>query len=299
MKKIFSFLLAVIMIFSFCACTAEKEQQDNKDDTLLNYTVDSHYSTYDESVIRAYNKLCEAVEKGETSVKFNYTMADSVNQLFYTCYPLYSLVSNASFTEDNSAVTITYINDIETHKKLVAQFKEKLNSVMEKCGYNKVGLNEYIFNVYTYISKNIVIDSSVTSSFEALLQGKGIEAAVNSLFEYLVLQGGGRACHAINLDGASTMISTANFNGKWYYFDPASEARLNAGKALTRFAMNDENVKKLYSVAGFTYTDGEKIVPITDKSYSSLINSTEYKIDNSKVDVTLSGDDKVFSITFN
>ncbi|MCM1285288.1 MAG: hypothetical protein NC213_06365 [Acetobacter sp.] len=297
MKKFISVIMCVILtVCLFSGCSEKTENNENSE--LLEYTIDSHYTAAGESIIRAYKKVCEAVEKGETEVKFNYSMTDGVNQLFYTCYPLNILVSDIKRLDDNSGVQIKYVNDIDTHKELVSSFKDKLNSLKNECGFGEVGTNQYIFNVYSYISKNVTIDSSVTNTFDTIMNLKGVEASVNSMFEYLVLQGGGNACHAVNFSGASTMISTAKFNGEWYYFDPASEARENKGEALTRFAMNDDTVKKFYSSNEFTYTDQTDLLPVSDDKYTVLADSLSYKIDKSEVNVVLSNSDKVFMINF-
>lgn len=297
MKKFISVMMCVILTVCLFAGCSEKAESSNTN-ALLNYTIDSHYTTAGESIIRAYKKLCEAVEKGETEVKYNYSMTDGVNQLFYTCYPLSSLVSDIKRLEDNSGVQIKYANDMDTHKELVSQFKDKLNSIMTECGFGSVGTNQYIFNVYSYIAKNVTIDSSVSNTFDTIMNLKGIEASVNSMFEYLVLQGGGSACHAVNYSGASTMISTAKFNGVWYFFDPAREAKENRGEALTHFAMNDDTVKDYYTSNEFTYTDQMDLVPVEDDKYSPLVSSSSYKIDKSSVKVTLSNSDKIFIIDF-
>lgn len=289
MKKLLSvFLVLVLTAGAFAACSKPAEETEK----TVKLTVDNHYSQYDESAISAYEKICTAVMNGEEEVKFNTILIDDVNQLYYTCFPLYTLVDSIQLSDDHTGYTIKYKNSLDEHLALVKEFNEKILSIMDQCGYGNVSVNTYIFNVYTYITKNFTADSTVLTAYDALLQGKGYSSALSSLFEYLVLQGGGKASHVIGNVGAS-IISIAEFNGVWYYFDPYSEIEDNQGKALEYFAMSDSDMSTVYS-----YTDNESVGEIGDNAYDKLRDSVSFETDGSKVSVTRQ-DGEVFELELN
>lgn len=288
MKKIISVFISIcIVVTVFAGCTKDKtdEQADN-----LPITFDSHYANYDASAMSAYENLCNAVIKGEEEVKYNIRMLDSVNQLYYTGFPLNALVESIDIMPDSSGVKITYKNDIETHLKLVAEFNTRVNEILEACGYGSVNSSRFVFNVYDYIIKNFKVDNSVVNTYDVILQGKGVKSAVNSVFEYLVLCGGGKACHAVSYDNTPDMISLVNFNNDWYYFDPASEIENNSGKALKYFGMNDKRISA-YISGQLEYTDGMPVGTVTDDKYSKLENSSSYEAKNDEISVVLSNDE--------
>lgn len=288
MKKIISVFISIcIVVTVFAGCTKDKtdEQADN-----LPITFDSHYANYDASAMSAYENLCNAVIKGEEEVKYNIRMLDSVNQLYYTGFPLNALVESIDIMPDSSGVKITYKNDIETHLELVAEFNARVNEILEACGYGSVNSSRFVFNVYDYIIKNFKVDNSVVNTYDVILQGKGVKSAVNSVFEYLVLCGGGKASHAVSYDNTPDMISLVNFNNDWYYFDPASEIEDNAGKALKYFGMNDKRIAA-YISGQLEYTDGMPVGTVTDDKYGKLENSSSYEAKNDEISVVLSNDE--------
>ncbi|MDE5973244.1 MAG: hypothetical protein K2G73_01090 [Eubacterium sp.] len=288
MKKIISVFISICIVATvFAGCTKDKtdEQADN-----LPITFDSHYANYDASAMSAYENLCNAVIKGEEEVKYNIRMLDSVNQLYYTGFPLNALVESIDIMPDSSGVKITYKNDIETHLELVAEFNARVNEILEACGYGSVNSSRFVFNVYDYIIKNFKVDNSVVNTYDVILQGKGIKSAVNSVFEYLVLCGGGKASHAVSYDNTPDMISLVNFNNDWYYFDPASEIENNSGKALKYFGMNDKRIAA-YISGQLEYTDGMPVGTVTDDKYGKLENSSSYEAKNDEISVVLSNDE--------
>ena len=291
MKKFTAVLLCIIMaagIFSSCS----NGGKDNSDSADITITLDSHYAETDESVSRAYEKLCNAVIAGESEVKFNIGMSGDVTKLFYTCFPLYSLVSSINYNEDSTGFKIEYFHSPEEHKEIVSQFKEKVDSIMAECEYGKVNINRYIFNVYQYMCSNISVDNSVTSTYETIMQGKGVAASINSMFEYIVLLGGGEASHVLNYSGGGSMISLVKFNGSWLYFDVASEISEDT-KALTRFAMDRKRAG-----ASYHFTDGEEVFAVDDDSYSPLSSSSSYTAEDDKITVLCDGETE-FVLKFN
>ncbi len=187
-KAISLFLCAVVICTAFSACS-DKNSENNKTDSEntenieLKITTDAHYSSLDESSIRAYEKLCNAVLNYDSEVKFNTGLTDDVNQLFYTSFPQYILVDGIDFLDDNSGVTITYANDKETQNAKLKKFNDAISSIMNSCGYGKVSKNEYLFNVYTYITQNFTIDNRVPTVFDTTIQKKGMYSTLSGLYE--------------------------------------------------------------------------------------------------------------------
>lgn len=292
MKKFISSFLSLILILSvFTACS--NSSKDEKESAQLKFTIDSHYSNTDESALRAYEKLCNAVVNGDSEVKFNVNMIDDVYNLFYTSFPLFSLVDNMNVLSDSSGVELTYKNAIDEHKQIVSQFTDKISEIMTACQYGKVSNDRYIFNVYTYITSNFSVDNSVFTLIDILANGKGYSASLCSLFEYLVLQGGGQASHIIDVS-SSSIISAVVFKGQWYYFNPAKDIEKNQGKALTGFAMNNARTGS----RGFSYTDDIPVVPATDETFFDLENSSSFEDEGSKVNIKCSNDN-IFVLEFN
>lgn len=286
MKKCISLLLSIIVcLTAFAGCTKSGS------DSEYVITMDSHYDYVNDTAVRSYEKLCNAIINGEEEVRFNTAHMDEINQLFYTCFPLYSLVESIDILENNTGVGIKYKNDMDKHKELVSQFNDKISDIMKECRYSKVSTDEYVFNVYVYITSNFKIDSSILTTFDTVIEGKGYNASINSLFEYLVLRGGGKASHIISSTG-SNIMSMVNFAGKSYFFDPAKEIENNSGTALVYFAMDTSRAAGV-----FLYTDNTDVEKIEDDSFSKLALSESYTVKKSSVTVHCSDESEfVFNL---
>lgn len=286
MKKYISLLLSIIVCLTvFAGCTKSGS------DSEYVITMDSHYDYVNDTAVRSYEKLCNAVINGEEEVRFNTAHMDEINQLFYTCFPLYPLVESIDILENNTGVGIKYKNDMDKHKELVSQFNDKISDIMKECRYSKVSTDEYIFNVYVYITSNFKIDSSIFTTFDTVVEGKGYNASINSLFEYLVLRGGGKASHIISSTG-SNIMSMVNFAGKSYFFDPAKEIEINSGTALVYFAMDTSRAGGV-----FLYTDNTDVEKVEDDSFSKLALSESYTVKKSTVTVQCSDESEfVFNL---
>lgn len=289
MKKIILVFISICIIAAALAGCSNNKAEEQTDSLPVIY--DSHYESYDSSAISAYENLCNAIIKGETEVKYNIRMLDSVNQLYYTSFPLNALVESIDILPDSSGVEIKYKNDLDTHLKLVENFNNKVEEILKACSYESVTGSRFVLNVYNYIAQNFTIENSVVNVYDTIIQGKGIKSAINSAFEYLILCAGGRASHAVNMEGSANMISIANFNNDWYYFDVAEEIEKNGGRALNYFAMNDKRTDN-YVSGQFKYTDGESIGAVTDDKYDKLEISSSYEIKNDDIEVLLSDGEK-------
>ena len=148
MKKAISLILSAAFVCSlFAACSDKSVNEDgnnksSENNIELKITTDAHYSSLDESSIKAYEKLCNAVLNYKSEVKYNVSLSDDVNRLFYTSFPQYVLVDGIDFLNDNSGVKITYANDKETQNAKLKEFNADISKIMNKCGYGKVGKDE-------------------------------------------------------------------------------------------------------------------------------------------------------------
>lgn len=279
MKKFISILLATVLICSvFASCGSKKTNSLG-----LEYTYDSYYSDVDKSVIKEYEKLCDAVVKGNDSVSIDMSHIDSINRLYYTSFPLSILVSKLSLDEGEKNIKIEYVNDIETHKKLVDEFVSKVKSIMEECGFGTASESEYILNLYSYISANIVHDINHTTTYDAIVYNLGSSSSYSSAFEYLLLQAGISASHIYGLNSKGVSFMTmAEINGENLLFAPFSEYKVDKGYGLSYFALSYSDVLKLGFTDGFKYTNDEAVVfdEVSEK-FADLRDTVSYDYSDS------------------
>lgn len=287
-------MCVAVICASVSGCSTDDNESAENNNVLndLKITVDYHYSDTDDSTVRTYEKLCTAVMEHQSELKFNTAMTDDVSQLFYTSFPLYTLVEGMEFLDDNTGVSISYKYEQEEHLKKVNDFTAAVNGIMNECGYGTVSSSKYLLNLYTYIAQNVTIDNSVTTVMDTVINKCGISASISGMFEYLLLQAGISASHIMNLDSNSIarMLSMAEFNGGIYYFDPASEITETDGKGLTFFAMDSERAT-VSSNDEFVFTDKTQPDELTDNTYASLDTCTSYTLDGSTVTASCKGEE--------
>lgn len=300
MKRIISVLLCASLLSALlvgCSSGKDDASSDNQEKQIaLEITVDNHYSSFDEATKSAYKKLCNAVLAYESSVKFNIGLVDEINTLFYTSFPLYTLVKGIDFAKDNSGVEISYVYPQEEHKQRIEQFNNAVAEIMSECGYGKVSKNIYVLNVYSYLSQNITIDGTTTTVLETAVTKKGMSSTVSGLFEYLLLQSDIPASHVINVgeNSLASMISMAQLNGEMYYFDISSEIEKTDGKGLSYFAMNTQRAAD--KDAKLTFTDGSEINELDNDYFGKLANCTDYKVEGNKVVANCKGENFTFEL---
>lgn len=283
MKKIICILLSVVTaVVMFSACSADKEAKSENADFSLKFTWDSHYSDVSEGAKTAYENAAQAIVNGDDSVSYSSQISDEVTSLLYTSFPLISLVDSIDTASGGNSVTITYKNDKEKHAELVSAFSNKVQEIMEQCGYVSVSSNEYVVNVYHYVATNVAYDSNVTDTYSAITTGKGMSAAISGMFEYLLLQGGVEASHMVGKDAAGTpwFFSRCKLGDTWYNFDIAAECAMNDGNGLTGFAMTDKEIISTGVQKGFTYSDQSEpaAVDMKENKYSVLRTSQSFEI---------------------
>lgn len=283
MKKIICILLSVVTaVVMFSACSADKEAKSENADFSLKFTWDSHYSDVSEGAKTAYENAAQAIVNGDDSVSYSSQISDEVTILLYTSFPLISLVDSIDTASGGTSVTITYKNDKDKHAELVSAFSNKVQEIMEQCGYGSVSSNEYVVNVYHYVATNVAYDSNVTDTYSAITTGKGMSAAISGMFEYLLLQGGVEASHMVGKDAAGTpwFFSRCKLGDTWYNFDIAAECAMNDGNGLTGFAMTDKEIISTGVQKGFTYSDQSEpaAVDMKENKYSVLRTSQSFEI---------------------
>ena len=283
MKKIICVLLSVVTaVVMFSACSADKEAKSENADFSLKFTWDSHYSDVSEGVKTAYENAAQAIVNGDESVSYSSQISDEVTSLLYTSFPLISLVDSIDTASGGNSVTITYKSDKEKHAELVSAFSNKVQEIMEQCGYGSVSSNEYVVNVYHYVATNVAYDSDVTDTYSAITTGKGMSAAISGMFEYLLLQGGVEASHMVGKDAAGTpwFFSRCKLGDTWYNFDIAAECAMNDGNGLTGFAMTDKEIISTGVQKGFTYSDQSEpaAVDMKENKYSVLRTCQSFEI---------------------
>lgn len=283
MKKIICILLSVVTaVVMFSACSADKEAKSENADFSLKFTWDSHYSDVSEGAKTAYENAAQAIVNGDDSVSYSCQISDEVTSLLYTSFPLISLVDSINTASGGNSVTITYKNDKDKHAELVSAFSNKVQEIMEQCGYGSVSSNEYVVNVYHYVATNVAYDSNVTDTYSAITTGKGMSAAISGMFEYLLLQGGVEASHMVGKDAAGTpwFFSRCKLGDTWYNFDIAAECAMNDGNGLTGFAMTDKEIISTGVQKGFTYSDQSEpaAVDMKENKYSVLRTSQSFEI---------------------
>lgn len=279
-----SFVLCI-----FAGCSAEAESQKNTDtaDSKITYTIDAHNTYINQSAVRAYETLCDAVVNGNSEALFNTSLLNDVNRLFYSDFPLSCLVSRLELNENNSGVNIEYVNEPEEHIKAVADFNKKVSEILSLCGYGKVNNNIFIINLYSYITKNTEITSKCNYSYDVIVNSKGYSFSFSNAFSYLLNQAGIKASivNSTNENGICYMVET-EFKGSKYIFIPFYEARDNGGKALSSFALDYGELASL----GFTdikYSNGDGVVfDDADATFSEFRNSVAYILEDDSLSVT-------------
>ncbi|MFR5876544.1 MAG: hypothetical protein ACLUFN_08640 [Eubacterium sp.] len=245
MKKYLSLVLSIIFLaVMFCGCSSNGEDNSNNQ-ADIKYTYDSAYSGFDESTIRAYESVCEAVINGTEELRINIGMLDNVKQLIYTSFPLYCLISDITVNSDNSGIIIKYTQDTDAHLKSVSDFSSRIADIQNACGIGTVSDSEYVVNVYNYVASNIKESSEASiTSYDAIMNIGGNSYTYSNMFEYILQQSDIPAYHIIAIDSeqGAKGLSAAEINDNLYFFDVMSEYKDNAGKQLVYFGMTTDDV---------------------------------------------------------
>lgn len=294
LKRIICILLSIALVsLAFTACAKKEQTGSEQSGYALKFTVDSHYSDFDESTVKTYERLCNAIIERKPDFRFNTTMLDDVNTLIYTSFPLHTLIKEFKAFEDNTGISISYNFEAEEHAQKVQDFSKAVKEIEKACGYGKVDNNTYLINVYTYFAQNFAPNNSYYTLIDTAITKNGISATVTGLFEFVLLQAGIKAYHIIctNPELIGKAMSMVELNGKLYVFDVFKEHRSNGGKGLTCFAMCGERAgmskKNVY-----TYTNGDELEVPENEEFAQLAEAVSFTYDNGTIKaVTADGDE--------
>ena len=285
MKKIISLLICGALAFSLCACKSN-EPEKNAATAELKIVYDSAYSTYDSSVVSAYENLCRAVMAGEKSVRLNLGLSEKVMRLFYTSFPLSTLVESLTPAENGEGFEIGYKLGESEHKKAVNDFCVKINSILgEIQSYNK---NIYAINAYHYVASDAKVSrDSAIDCYNTVMKGEGTSFSYAQLLAYLLLLGGVPACYVVASDvsNASWGLVQAQLNENWYFLDPLGEFYDNKGEQLRFFGMTAKDIKNT-GLSHPVYSDDRKAVDSSSLYFDALRICKSYEIKENSLLVT-------------
>lgn len=295
MKKLLSVILCfafILCIFSGCSDINENETESTTEFVSLPFTTDESNSYLSPSSIRAYEILCDAVLNAKSEANFNITLINDVNRLFYSDFPLSSLVSKMEIKADNTGVSIVYKNNTDEHLRLVSEFTEKVNQILSECGYGRVSNNVLVLNLYSYITKNTEVKYQSNNVYDVIINSSGFSSSFAGAFAYLLNQAGIKSSvvKSTNEDGIAFMTET-DFKGMSYIFNPFFEANENKGDALCYFALDYADLASI----GFTdvrYRNGDSVVfDDGDNDFAQLRDSVSYTLDGNTLSVKISNGD--------
>jgi len=288
MKKIISLIMVCsVMLCMFYGCSKkEGSKPENQESRTLSYVVDAYNASANQSAVRAYEALCDAVVNGEEEVLFNLSLLDSVNKLFYSDFPLSYLVSRLEINEKHSGVKIYYEKTPEEHKNAVEEFTAKVYEILDSCGYKKVDNNLFILNLYSYLAQNTELVSQCSYAYDVIANAKGYSFSISNAFCYLLNYAGIKASVA-NSDtssGTSYMTET-EFCGSQYMFLPFEETKINGGKGLCCFALDYSELAAM-EFKNVYYSDGASVVfDDNDVVYSQFRDSAEYTLEGNNLSI--------------
>lgn len=294
MKKIISVILSLIIIAScFSACSSKESNVSGE--LNIKFTFDSAYSSFDNSIKRGYEAVCNAIVNGESDVRVNIGMLDDINQLIYTSFPLSYLVASIDVNKDKSGIYIEYKNDLDKHLELVKAFDDKVKSLENALEYDTLSDNQYVLRVYDYITSNIKISPNMAISlYETIMNDEGSIFSYSNMFEYLLLQKGIEAYHIIAQDagGGGWTVSCAKLCDNYYYFDVASEFYSNTGSRLEFFAMNFDDLKN-EGLNNIIYTNKKDAMICDDDKFSACRECRTWSINENIVEIITTNGESV------
>ncbi len=294
MKKVLSIILSLSLVLSlFCACSGKKTEEKEEEKPSLEFTYDAAYSSYDQSAINAYEKLCQCVLDYSGELRMNTGMLDSVLQLFYTSFPLSALVKDLKVNDDKSGVNLEYKYPEEEHRKKTQQFIDTVNDTFKKCSEGTTNKNVYALKLYNYIASSVKLSGGKTdidetvNCLDTVLNGVGSSFSYSQYFEYMLRMNGIPAYHVIASDavGAGWGLCGAELDGQLYFFDILSEFYNNGGKKLIFFGMTSEDVK-IEGLSGMKFTSGSLAPDASDLRFDICRRCDKWELDGAKLLIT-------------
>ncbi len=294
MKKLFSILLCFVLVLSFCACTAQKKEETEKEEEQLKFTYDAAYSSYDESAVNAYEKLCQSVMDYSSELRMNTGLLDNVLQLFYTSFPLSALVKDLTVNDDESGVDIVYKYNESEHNAKTEQFINTVKETYKKCSEGSTNKTVYAIKLYNYIASSVTLNTDKTgidetvSCLDTILSGYGSSFSYSQYFEYMLRYNDIPAYHILSSDaiGAGWGLAGAVLDNNLYYFDILSEYYDNGGEKLKYFGMTSEDVRN-EGLKDLKYTSQSGAPDASDLKFDICRKCDKWELDGAKLLVTI------------
>lgn len=295
MKRVLAFLLCVLTISSvFFGCKKEENvdkntQTSQSQDAQIKYTYDAIFNSANESVKTNYQNICNAIVNREESFRINMEVFQEIVSLLYTSFPLVGLVEKFSPNPDNSGVTFVYKYEKDEHNKIVEDFNNSVNAILDECKFSQVPTGEYILNVYKYIASNAKKseDASV-KLYDTIVKGEGTSFTYSKMFAYLIQQADVEAYQIIGFDEKFATCSLVLFklNDSYFYCDPYREYIDNMGTKVKYFGMTTQYVNEIgLSKLQHTNYDDVSIVA-QDEKFANCKESNSYVTNNGVLEVT-------------
>jgi hypothetical protein len=244
-----------------------------------------------------YNKLFDAVDKGETTVDvsgFNLTNEEKDN----TAASLYGdanfhlfYYSRYKMSEDGKTITFKYVGNPQEYEKNKKEFQSRFQHMLYNVAPEQYDGLQKLVSVFNYICENCnygnISDEEDHKAYSILMNGRGICGGYSRLMEYVLNKIGvetecvGSTGHAWNM---------VKLNGKWFQTDvtfaagEGSEIKNSMNTLLMDDTERAKTMKEEYHL-------GSSVEPIkppacTDKSfsaYSTVGSLYAFDIENKKV----------------
>lgn len=299
MKRIISVVISTLLIVALLsACGGKNEDKTTTSaaqERSLKYSYDAAYAGTDQSAVKAFESICDAVLHYQASVRMNTGLLEDALQLFYTSFPLSSLVKDIQNSEDGSGITILYQKQEAEHKKAVSDFQQKIFAIYDECMKGTTNKTLYAIRAYHYVAEHIQESDDISVRvLDTVINGKGTSFSYANLFEYLLQQADIPAYHVLgsDLSGKGWGLSCAELDGELYYFDMMSEHYANEGAQLVFFGMTSEDVKN-EGLLDLQFTNRQKATDASDMRFDMCRRCSEWEIDGANLVIHTKGDEHI------
>ena len=290
-KRLFALLLCIcVAALSLASCSKGGGETEKSEVSLKFDVIDSAYSSYDSSIVSAYETLSKAVFNVEDTARINTGMYDKVIQLFYTSNPLNVFVDSIDINDDQSGVTVKYKQDKDTVKQQNEAFAAKVDEILTQCKSGRVSKTVFAINAYNYITTNVKESTKeLCTAYDVIMTGDGDSYAASNALEYILHQGGIEAAHVLATDakGAGWGLTLCTLDGENYLLDPMTEYIANSGEQLCYFGMTTEDAA----------AEGLKDLVFSNRTDATVCDNPYFDVCRMCKSWNISDDNKNFIIT--
>lgn len=310
--RIATAILATSMLLS--GCSQKNTQQDNKELKVLSIKAVADPSMYDQKkedpfkyIPKAsldlsapnkelYNKLFDAVDKGETTVDisgFNLTYEekdDTIGSLYGDANFYLYYYDRYKLSKDGKTVTFKNVGNPDEYEKNKKKFQGRFQHMLYNVVPEQYDDLQKLVSVFNYICENVnygdMSNLEEHKAYSIIMNGRGICGGYSRLMEYVLNRVGVETNVVSSLGHAWNMVK---LNGKWFQTDVtfAAGEKDEVKNTMNFLLMDDtERAKKMKE----EYRLGSAENPIeppacTDKSfsaYNSVDSMYAFDIDNKK-----------------